>query len=74
MIEALINKLIKDGKLAAQKAGIIQIESLLKESIIDLGEAKKILHIADRATHMMAYIAMLKAGRTVHLPFELLLI
>ena len=35
MIEAFVNKLIKDGQLAAQKAGIIQIEALLKESIID---------------------------------------
>ena len=65
MIEALINKLIKEGKLAEQKAGIVQVEALLKESIIDLREAKKILHIADRATYIMAYIAMLKARRAL---------
>jgi uncharacterized protein (UPF0332 family) len=65
MIEALINKLIKEGKLAEQKAGIVQVEALLKESIIDLEEAKKILRIADRATYIMAYIAMLKAGRAL---------
>lgn len=47
MIEGLIKKLEKEGKLAAQKVGIVQIEALLKESIIDLEESKKILHIAD---------------------------
>ncbi len=65
MIENLIKKLEKEGKLAEQKAGIVQIEALLKESIIDLEEAKKTLHIADRATYIMAYTAMLKAGRAL---------
>ena len=65
MIEALINKLIKEGKLAEQKTGIVQVEALLRESIIDLEEAKKILRIVDRATYIMAYIAMLKAGRAL---------
>lgn len=65
MIETLIKKLVKEGRLAEQKAGLVQVEALLKESIIDLEEAKKILHIADRATYMMAYMAMLKAGRAL---------
>lgn len=65
MVENLIKKLEKEGKLAKQKTGIIQIEALLKESIIDLEEAKKTLHIADRATYIMAYTAMLKAGRAL---------
>lgn len=65
MIENLIKKLEAEGKLAKQKAGIVQIEALLKESIIDLEEAKKTLHIADRATYIMAYTAMLKAGRAL---------
>mgnify|MGYP001618611311 FL=1 len=65
MIEDLIKKLEKEGKLAAQKVGIVQIEALLKESIIDLKESKNILHIADRATYIMAYTAMLKAGRAL---------
>jgi len=65
MIEDLIKKLEKEGKLAAQKVGIVQIEALIKESIIDLDESKKILHIADRATYIMAYTAMLKAGRAL---------
>ena len=65
MIEDLIKKLEKEGKLAAQKAGFVQIEGLLKESIVDLEEAKKILGIAQRATYVMAYMAMLKAGRAL---------
>jgi len=65
MIDNFAKKLEKEGKLAAQKAGIVQIEALLKESIIDLEEAKKTLHIADRATYIMAYTAMLKAGRAL---------
>ena len=65
MIETRIKKLVKEGKLAEQKAGLIQIEALLRESIIDLDEAKKTLRIADRATYIMAYIAMLKAGRAL---------
>ena len=65
MIDDLAKKLEKEGKLAAQKVGIVQIEALLKEAIIDLEESKKILHIADRATYIMAYTAMLKAGRAL---------
>ena len=65
MIEDLIKKLEKEGKLVVQKVGIVQIEALLKESIIDLEESKKTLHIADRATYIMAYTAMLKAGRAL---------
>lgn len=65
MIEDLAQKLEKEGKLAAQKAGIVQIEALLQESAIDLEESKKTLHIADRATYIMAYTAMLKAGRAL---------
>jgi uncharacterized protein (UPF0332 family) len=65
MIEDLIKKLEKEGKLVAQKVGIVQIEALIKESIIDLEESKKTLHIADRATYIMAYTAMLKAGRAL---------
>ena len=65
MADDLAKKLEKEGKLAPQKAGIVQIEALLKESIVDLEESKKILHIADRATYIMAYTAMLKAGRAL---------
>jgi uncharacterized protein (UPF0332 family) len=65
MIDNFAKKLEKEGKLAAQKVGIVQIEALLKESIVDLEESKKTLHIADRATYIMAYTAMLKAGRVL---------
>lgn len=65
MISKLITKLEREGKLAKQEAGIIQIEALIKESILDLEEAKKTLHIADRATYILAYMAMLKAGRAL---------
>ena len=65
MIDDPTKKLEKEGKLAAQKVGIVQIEALLKESIIDLEESKKTLHIAERATYIMAYTAMLKAGRAL---------
>lgn len=66
MIDSLINRLNKEGKIAEQKVGIIQIENLIKEAIIDLDEAKKTLRIsADLATYLMAYMAMLKAGRAL---------
>lgn len=61
----LIDKLKKEGKIREQKAGIIQIEALLKEAILDLREAKKVSHIAERATYLLAYMAMLKAGRAL---------
>lgn len=66
MIDSLTSRLKKEGKLADQKAGIVQIEDLIKEAIVDLDEAKKTLRIsADRATYVMAYMAMLKAGRAL---------
>ena len=58
-------KLLKQGRLRKQKAGIVQIEALLKQAIADLAEAKKIAHIAERATYLLAYMAMLKAGRAL---------
>jgi len=61
----LIEKLKKEGKIAPQKVGIIQIEELLREAIFDLKEAKKTSSIADRATYILAYMAMLKAGRAL---------
>lgn len=65
MINKTISKLEKEGKIRKQKAGIVQIEALLKEAILDLKEAKKITHLAERATYLLAYIAMLKAGRAL---------
>jgi len=65
MLLKLIERLLKEGKLRKQKAGIVQVEALLKQSILDLQEAQKTLPIAERATYVMAYMAMLKAGRAL---------
>ena len=65
MLNKLIERLKREGKISNQEVGIIQIEELLKEAIFDLKEAKKISHIANRATYLLAYIAMLKAGRAL---------
>lgn len=65
MLNKLIEKLRREGKISSQKVGIIQIEELLREAILDLREAKKISRIADRATYLLAYMAMLKAGRAL---------
>lgn len=61
----LIERLEKQGKLKKQKRGIVQVEALLKDAISDLKEAKKIYLLAERATYLLAYIAMLKAGRAL---------
>jgi len=55
------------GKIKKQKAGFVQIELLLKQAILDIEEAKKIVSIAERATYLLAYNAMLKAGRALML-------
>lgn len=65
MPDKTIVRLEKEGRLRKQKAGIAQVEALLKEAILDLSEAKKITHLATRATYLLAYIAMLKAGRAL---------
>lgn len=65
MLNKTIVKLEKEGKIRKQKTGIVQVEALLKEAILDLGEAKKITQLASRATYLLAYIAMLKAGRAL---------
>lgn len=67
MLDKLIKKLEKSGKIRKQKAGFVQIEALLKEAVLDLDEAKKIAHLAERATYLLAYNAMLKAGRALML-------
>ena len=65
MVDKAINRLEKEGKIRKQKAGIVQIEALLKEAMLDLREAGKISHLAERATYLLAYMAMLKAGRAL---------
>ncbi|MBU0469436.1 MAG: hypothetical protein KKD07_04745 [Candidatus Omnitrophica bacterium] len=63
MTKSEISRLIKQGKLKEQVVGIIQVEELLKQSILDLQEAKKTLDVSDSATYILAYMAVLKAGR-----------
>lgn len=64
-MDKLIRKLEREGKIKKQMAGLIQVEALLREAIQDLEEAKNILKIATRATYLLAYNAMLKAGRAL---------
>ena len=65
MTDKLIKRLEREGKLKKQSAGIVQVEALLKQAIMDLKEAKATIRIADRATYILAYMAMLKAGRAL---------
>ena len=67
MLSKLLRKLETEGKIRKQEAGFKQIEALLKEAILDLQEAEKILHLAERAIYLLAYNAMLKAGRALML-------
>lgn len=67
MLNKLIRRLEKEGKIRKQKAGFVQIEALLRETILDLEEAKKIANLAERATYLFTYNAMLKAGRALML-------
>ena len=67
MLSKLLKKLETEGKVRKQKAGFVQIEALLKEAILDLEEADKIVNLAERATYLLAYNAMLKAGRALML-------
>lgn len=65
MPDKLIARLEKEGKIRRQKVGIVQVEALLKQAILDLKEAEKVSHLAERATYLLAYMAMLKAGRAL---------
>jgi uncharacterized protein (UPF0332 family) len=61
----LISRLEREGKIRKQKAGFVQVEALLEDAILDLEEARRIQGIAERATYLLAYTAMLKAGRAL---------
>ena len=65
MQDKLTKRFETAGKIRKQKAGVVQIEALLKEAILDLEEAKRIVNLAERATYLLAYNAMLKAGRAL---------
>ena len=65
MLEKLIKRLEREGKIRRQKAGVVQVEALLREAILDLEETKRIIDVAERATYVLAYNGMLKAGRAL---------
>lgn len=65
MPDRLIRRLEREGKIRRQEAGYVQVEALLKDAILDLEEAKRIQSIAERAIYLLAYTAMLKAGRAL---------
>ncbi len=65
MPDELIRRMEKQGRIRKQEVGLVQIEALLRQAIVDLEEAKKVSHIAERATYLPAYMAMLKAGRAL---------
>ncbi len=64
-VKKLISLREKEGKLRKQPAGLVQVEALLRQAVMDLEESKKIVNIAGRAAYIMAYMAMLKAGRAL---------
>ena len=65
MPDKLIKRLEREGKVRKQKAGLVQAEALLKEAVLDLEEANRISSVGERATYLLAYSGMLKAGRAL---------
>lgn len=65
MADRVLKKLEAQGKLRRQKAGLSQVEALLRQAGLDLQEAEKVKRLAERATYLLAYIALLKAGRAL---------
>lgn len=65
MADRVLKKLEAQGKLRRQKAGLSQVEALLRQASLDLQEAEKVKRLAERATYLLAYIALLKAGRAL---------
>jgi hypothetical protein len=51
MLDKLIKRFQKAGKIRKQKAGIVQIEALLREAILDLEEAKNIYHMIQNGAY-----------------------
>jgi len=64
-MNSLLEKLKLQGKLREEKVGFIQIEGLLKDAMLDIKEAKAELGIGERGPFLLAYQAMLKAGRAL---------
>jgi uncharacterized protein (UPF0332 family) len=65
-VHELIERLKAEGKLQALKVGFNQIEGLLKDALKDIKEARAVFGVGERAAFILAYQAMLKAGRALH--------
>jgi len=65
MFDTIALQYLHDGKLKKEHVELIYIEELLREAVIDLDEAQKTQDIAHRATFLLAYMAMLRAGRAL---------
>ena len=65
MPDKLIKRLEREGKVRKQKAGLVQVEAFLREAVLDLEEANRISSVGERATYLLAYNGMLKAGRAL---------
>ena len=63
----LIKKLINDGKLREKKVGFVQVESLLKESILNLKEAKKISDLAERCHYFQRKNSNIKQNEKTYI-------
>lgn len=61
----LIEQLKLQGKLREEKVGFVQIEGLIKDAMKDIKEAKATLNVGERGPFLLAYQAMLKAGRAL---------
>ena len=64
-MDDLIKKLKAAGKLKEEKIGFVQVEGLLNDALRDIREAKLTLPIGERGPFLLAYQAMLKAGRAL---------
>ena len=64
-MDDLIKKLKAGGKLREEKVGFVQIEGLLKDALKDIQEARLTIKIGERGPFLLAYQAMLKAGRSL---------
>jgi len=52
MPDKLIKRFEKAGKIRKQKAGIVQIKALLREAVLDLEEAKRIVNVYESIVRM----------------------
>lgn len=63
--ELSFDKWLRDGLLARQRVPLPQVEKLLGQAVRDLETARANLSIAEEATYLFAYLAMLRTGRAI---------